>query len=514
MAGRDLRRVRRLGVVGTVALVFCGSAVAYVCHPDPPGTRALAVGGRVDGYALRGGRVSIDAWIKGCERRIVWRPLAASRTESGCTVGPPPSGPPRRSATDGHFRAILVSGSQQLDQPDRLAVYDARNGRGLHEWPLPAPTSSVQVARGVAVLSTSNGVYVLRLRDGRFAMVGVKLPGDRPEIARSGLVFQDDQFKRRSSSRSLLKFMPFGTVRHALRPLGPLRVPFRIGDFSLDGRSVIFVKKDPTGECDRIGLWLVPWHYSTNLMDEPPICPERHAPGGVTALALGGQYLEVVTTYGNVQTLVSSTFVRCIEKVVTRTRLSVARISALAAEGDTLAYAVSAKSGAARLSLLHGQTVAGSSAVPSALRVSVDSDRLAVLRAGGQIDILWDGRVVRTIAAPGARALALRHDDLVVLRRRKLDVYAVADGRLLHRWPVPPATASAVDVHYGFALLAAGKRVVAVRLATGARRVLLVAPTRVRAQLDDIGAVYVYNSGGGGVLGFISFAAIERAFAS
>jgi hypothetical protein len=514
MAGRDLRGVRRLGVVGTVALVFCGSAVAYVCHPDPPGTRTLAVAGRVDGYALSGNRVSIDAWIKGCERQIVWRPLAASRKESGCTVGPPPASPPRRSATDGHFRAILVSGSQLLDQPDRLDVYEAHTGRGLHEWPLPAPTSSVQVARGVAVLSTSNGVYVLRLRDGRFAMVGVKRPGDRPEIARSGLVFQDDQFKRRSDSRSLLKFMPFATVRHALRPLGPLRVPFRIGDFSLDGRSVIFVKKDPTGKCDRIGLWLVPWHYSTNLMDEPPICPERHAPGGVTALALGGQYLEVVTTYGNVQTLVSSTFVRCIEKVVTRTRLSAARISALAAEGDTLAYAVSTKSGAARLTRLHGQTIAGSSAVPSALRVSVDSDRLAVLRAGGRIDILWDEQVVRTIAAPGARAVALRHDELVVLTRRKLDIYALSDGRLLHSWAVAPATAPAVDVHYGFALLAVGKRVVAVRLATGERRVLVVAPARVRAQLDDIGAVYVYNSGGGGVLGFIPFAAVEHAFGS
>jgi hypothetical protein len=99
------------------------------------------------------------------------------------------------------------------------------------------------------------------------------------------------------------------------------------------------------------------------------------------------------------------------------------------------------------------------------------------------------------------------------LTRRKLDVYSVADGGLLHRWAVPPATAPAVDVHYGFALLTAGKRVIAVSLATGERRVLLVAPARVRAQLKDIGAVYVYNTGGGGVLGFIPFAAVEHAFA-
>jgi hypothetical protein len=514
VACRDLRGVRRLGVVGTVALVFCGSAVAYVCHPDPPGTRALAVAGRVDGYALSGGSVSVAAWIKGCERRIVWRPLAASSTQSGCTEAARPASEPRRSATDGHFRAVLVPGSRLLDQPDRLDVYDVRTGRGLHHWPLPAPASSVDLARGVAVLSTSNGVYLLRLRDGRFAMVGVKRPGDRPEIARSGLVFQDDQFKRRSNSRALLKFMPFATVRDALRPLGPLRVPFRIGDFSLDGRSVIFVKKDPTGECDRIGLWLVPWHYSTNLMDEPPICPEHHAPGGVTALALGGQYLEVVTTYGKVQTVVSSTFVQCIEKVVARMRLSAGSVSALAAEGDTLAYAVKAKSGAVRISRLHGQNVVGSANLTSATRLSVDSGRLAVLRPGGEIDILQDDEVVQTFAAPGARAVALRQDQLVVLTRRKLDVYSVENGWLLHRWAVPPATAPAVDVHYGFALLTAGKQVVAVRLSTGQRRVLLAAPARVRAQFGDIGAVYVYNSGSGGILGFIPFAAVERAFAS
>src|SRR5215475_12044893 len=122
MAGRDLHGVRRLGVVGTVALIFCGSAVAYVCHPDPPGTRALAVGGRVDGYALSRGRVSVAAWIKGCERRIVWHPLTASRTQSGCTDAAPPASEPRRSATDGYFRAVLVTGSRLLDQPDRLDV--------------------------------------------------------------------------------------------------------------------------------------------------------------------------------------------------------------------------------------------------------------------------------------------------------------------------------------------------------------------------------------------------------
>ena len=36
--------VRRLGVVGTVALVFTASGLAYVCHPDLPGRAASASG--------------------------------------------------------------------------------------------------------------------------------------------------------------------------------------------------------------------------------------------------------------------------------------------------------------------------------------------------------------------------------------------------------------------------------------------------------------------------------------
>ena len=508
------RTVRRLGVVGAFALVFAASGLAYVCHPDLPGTRSLGVGGRVDAYALSGGRVTIHAWVRGCERTIVWRPLAASSSAGGCTSRAPAT-LPRRAASDGRHRVVLVAGSRDPDLPDRLAVYDAQTGAGLHEWPLPATASSVDVARGLAVLSTSNGVYVLRLSDGRFALVGVKRAGDRPQIGSAGVVFDDDLYKQRSSRRSLLKFLPFATVTHALRPFGPLRVPATIGDFSLDGRSVIFVKKDPTGECDRIGVWTIPWHYSTDLMDEPPICPERHGPGGIDALALGGQYVEVLTTYGNVQTLVSSTFVRCIEKVVTRTRLGTGTIPAVAGDGSTLAYAVRAGSGPARIGRLLGQRPAGSVAVPSAVRLSVDRGRLAVLRADGRIDVLQGDQVLRTFAPTGARALALRGNQLtVVTRAGTLDTYALWDGRLLHRWRLPAGTAPAVDVHYGAAVVSAGRQLLAIGLSTGRERVLLRAPAPVRAHLDDIGVVYTYNVGRSGVLGFIPFAVVERALAA
>jgi hypothetical protein len=131
-------------------------------------------------------------------------------------------------------------------------------------------------------------------------------------------------------------------------------------------------------------------------MDEPPICPEKHAPGGVSALALGGQYIEVLTTYGRTQTLVSSTIVNCIEKVVTRTRLNNGSIGSLVADSGTLVYAVRSKSGPVRVGRLAGQQPSGSATMPSAVRLSVDRSRVAVLHADGSVDVRVGERLLRT----------------------------------------------------------------------------------------------------------------------
>ena len=498
------RPALRLGVVGGVALALAGSALAYVCHPDLRGTLRLAVQGRVDGYSMHGSRVTIDVWANGCERQVVWSPLDSKSTRGGCTAGAP-AVDARRTARNGRFRVVLQDGSAAADRPDRLAVFDARTGAALHAWPLPARADTVDLARGVAVLSTSNGVYAVRLRDGQNALVGVKRRGDYPQIESPGVVFQDDLYKR-AGGPSLLKFVPFATVSNALRPSGPLRVPTTIGDFAMDGRSVIFVKRDPTGQCDHIGLWSIPWHYSTDLMDEPPICPKEHAPGGITALAIGGQYVEVVTTYGKERTLISSTIVRCIEKVVTRSRLGSGAVRAVAADGPMMTYGTSA-----RIGFLSGQHVTGKAASPAApVQLSADNRSLAVLRADHRVDIRSDDRVLRTVPAAGVRAIALRADKLVMLRRRSLDVYDVSSGLRLHRWLVPAGVAPAVDVHFGVAVLSAGRDVLALTLETGRKAVLFRSPTPVRAHLDEAGVVYRYNSGRNGVLGFIPFAVVEQ----
>lgn len=515
-------RIGRLGVAGVIALAFAGSALAYVCHPDRPGTRSLAVHGRVDAYAMTGSRVAIDFWANGCERRISWNPVALTISTARCTTRGVGNGGSKTAARDGRLLAVLERGSAVTDRPDRLGVYDARTGARLHDWPLPARAETVDVARGIALLSTSHGVYALRLRDGQFALVGVKRRGDYPQIEAPGIVFQDDLYKgTEGAARATMKFVPFAAVSHDLRPAGPLRVPARIGSFSLDGRSVIFVRRDPTGRCDRIGLWTIPWHYTTELMDEPPICPERHARGGITALALGGQYFEVVTTYGNVQTLISSTIVECIERVVARTRLRAAgaggtAIRAVAGDGELNAYALGPQGtaeGAGRVGFLLGQqptAVADSSSAP--VQLSADHGRVAVLRADGRVDLLEAGRLLQAFEPAAARAVALRADTLAVLTRRNtLDVFSLRSGGLVHSWPVPAGTRPALDVHFGVAVFTAGGRLFALRLTTGRTAVLVSAPRAVAAQIDDVGVVYRYNLRRSGFLGFLPFAAVERA---
>jgi DUF1009 family protein len=149
------------------------------------------------------------------------------------------------------------------------------------------------------------------------------------------------------------------------------------------------------------------------------------------------------------------------------------------------------------------------------VRLSVDRGRVAVLRGDGRVDVLAGERTLRSFEPSGARAIALRGDQLVVLTRAgTLEDYALSSGTLLHRWAAPAGATAALDVHYGVAVVAAGRQLFAISLASGRQRVLLRAPQPVRAHLDDIGVVYAYNAGSSGVLGFIPFAAVEKALAA
>ena len=535
-------------VIGLLPLAFVGSALAYVCHPDRPGTRSLIVSGRIDAYSMRGSHVAIAFRARDCERVMRWDPLLLRESRSHCRKTPTGGaskptgpvaviqpgntvavyrgshlvrqyrladlGPPKRVVLLGRSFVVLTAGSAPADQPDRLTLYDARTGALRRNWPLPAPADTLDVARGMALLATPNGVYAVRLRDGMSAVVGVKYRGDNPQIEAPGVVYHDDLRKTHRASPGVLKFVPFSVVDKELRPAGPLHVPTTIGDFSLDGRTAIFVTRGSGGRCDRIGIWSIPWHFTITLMSEPPFCPRHGGSGGITSLALGGQFFEAVTTYGNTQTLITSTIVRCVERVIARTSIAAGRSSvrSIAADGPTMAYAFGPRVTAGRVGFVSGLTPQGATSSDSAPhQLSVFRDNVAVLRADGLVDLFAGRQLVNTYSPTGARAIALRARELVVLTRRQtIDVFSLADGSLVHSWRIPRGASRAIDVHFGVAVFTIGQRVFALRLSNGRTAALVKTPGAVAAQIDDVGVVYRYNLRGQGYLGFIPFATVER----
>jgi len=119
---------------------------------------------------------------------------------------------------------------------------------------------------------------------------------------------------------------------------------------------------------------------------------------------------------------------------------------------------------------------------------------------------------VNTYSPDGARAIALRAGELVVLTKRQtIDVFSRADGSLLHSWRIPRGLARTVDVHFGVAVFTIGRRAFALRLSNGRIAPLVKTPGAVAAQIDDVGVVYRYNVRGQGYLGFIPFPVVVMA---
>jgi hypothetical protein len=111
-------RLGRATAVVAVSLVAVGSALAgstYVCHPDPEGTRTLAVRGEVGRYDFRGKTVSLLAAGAGTRcRRVIWRTSGAAITSpaAGCKA-------PRRRRTVASSRPWTASiRAGGVDSPD------------------------------------------------------------------------------------------------------------------------------------------------------------------------------------------------------------------------------------------------------------------------------------------------------------------------------------------------------------------------------------------------------------
>jgi hypothetical protein len=147
--------------------------------------------------------------------------------------------------------------------------------------------------------------------------------------------------------------------------------------------------------------------------------------------------------------------------------------------------------------------------------VSVGSKRIATLRQDGTVDVRTrEGKLVTVVRSSGVRAiaLALRKGMLAVLTARdRLDLFAVASGRLVRSLPVPAGVRASVDLHFGVAVLTAGARVYGVDVASGRTALLAEAPATARAEIEDPGVVYQFNRDGHGYLRFIPFAAVRSA---
>jgi hypothetical protein len=295
-------------------------------------------------------------------------------------------------------------------------------------------------------------------------------------------------------------------------PPSPMSIA-EISAISMDGPRVAIAVRDPEGQCDRVFIWNLSWHYLVRLSSAFSLtCVPQHRPGGITGVVMAGGRAAWATTYGRETRVIAASTTACREWVVARS----ARGSALlAADGPILAYGIPATSGARRSAsvgvvpkLWRGDEIDLSTA--SVKGISVDGDRVAVLRDNGVVTFRTrGGRHTGTIRVGAARAVALRPGRLVVLTSHgTLDVYLTAVGTRVHSWRVPP-NATSLDLHYRTALLTVGRDVFAVNIKTGRVVRLMHAPARVSAQLEGPGAVVAFSTKGRGHLRFLPTSWIE-----
>jgi len=422
---------------------------------------------------------------------------------------------------------VVVGAQRNADQPDRVDVYDRRTGSLLRSWPLFNRPLSLDVDGDLAVFTTAgrDGFYGLRLTDGRIGLIGANQRVDTPQIDHTGVVYQDDMYKRDDGKgRVLMKFVPRATVEAAVARGGlPIRTAGVVRDFSMDAQRVAVAVADPRGICDRVLFWNVSWHYVSRLTSSTEAtCDPGHPAGGITHVALGGITAEWVTTYGNATTVLAANIIACREWVIARLRNGPAgdSLGGLAADGGLLAYAIGRHErelrGQAVLGTIvsggvRGRLIADAQVLPRA--VSADSKLIATRRDNGAVAVQTRaGRGVATIHTAGGRAIALRRNLLAVLTTGgRIDLFDIATARRIRSLPAPRGVRASIDLHYGVAVLTAGTRVYAVDVATGRTALLARAPANVRAQIEAPGVVYQFNAGGHGFLRFVPFAVVKAA---
>jgi outer membrane protein assembly factor BamB len=563
------KKPRAMVAVG-IATAFMATpaiaAVEFVCHPDPPGTHAISVVGRVEGFELRDGTAIIALRAKQgrCARLLRWRahqgaaeverlascasrPVVAvpgvgrsadagrvatvgvtgkitirRRDKTVATLSPSPASPNELIALRGD-RLTVITPSVSDDSPATLTLYSIHTMQTVLQWPVPYQPATLDVYRGTAVFSDARqgGVYALRLRDGRIGFVGANRRLDKPQIDQHGVAYEDGLYRRNSSNgRVLFKYVPSFAVSNEIRTAGhPVSLAGPMKTFAMDGHRVAAAYRDQQHRCDRIAFWNVPWNYLAPVSRAPrgddskateakeyPTCAGAGNPH-VAALAIGGIRASWILAAKS-RRLVTSTSAACVERVVP----AGGEVGAVAADGAVLAYGT--KDGRVRVIVgspvpRHERLIASAGGI---LSITVDQGRIATLRQDGDIEVrAATGELLSALHVVGARAIALRADLLFALNADDtLEVIDTETGTVRWTWPVPQGVRREIDVHYGVAVLTRGRQIFAMNTATGKTILLATAPRPAHAQIEAPGIAYGYTLNGHGVLRFISLAAIQH----
>jgi hypothetical protein len=489
--------MRRLAFVSAFAVcAFAAPAIAaYVCHPDPAGTKIARLQGRVAAYSLRGTTALIALRHGSSCTAYRWSTTKGTlaRAQRSCASIPAE----RPELPNG----VHISRSRLgLDRPERLVA-------GGHSWPLPVRVrrGTLQVVGDLAAYSAlgGHGLWITRISTGRTAFVAPVQRHDHPLLTRRGVVYVDNVYKNAPADRPVVKFVPTRAlvgettqVGHTLHTDGSIRA------FSLSGARIAIAVAGH--DCDRVFFWAVPWRsYEQVSQNAGVTCAALGASGRISQIVLGGARAQWVTRQDGTRVIVAADAIGCREWVIGRTDT----VPTIAADGATLAYAVPHS-----LSILRGnyrtEQVAASWLIPMA--IAADGPRTAVLTERRILIANRKGTELASIAARSARAIAMRGETVVATTRYgTLEVFL--RGRRTHSWPLPSGARRAVDLHYGIATVTAGRSVYAINVLTGQTALVATTPARPTAQIGPIGVAVGYSVGSRGTIRIVPFADVEAA---
>jgi hypothetical protein len=515
-----MRRTSARLAIAVAALTLTAPAIAYVCHPDPGGTRSVSLKGHVVAYRLHGSTLTVALRSTADCRVFVWQAGADRLTPSAASCGSVANARRPYYSPSAHVRVAYAG---RADRPDRLRVFDAAE-RVQHTWALPVRVrpGTLQVSGHLAAYAArgGNGLWVTGLRSGKTTFVAPVRAGDRPLLNAAGIAYQDNVYKHAPAGKTLMKFLPARGLQHELARVNrPLHTGGRIRSFSVDATRVALAVAGDKG-CDRIVFWNIPWRSVEQVSQKAgATCASVGSSGRISDVALAGGRAAWTTVVRSRPMLVAADGIGCQEWVIRRLSGLGRHISLAGIAGDhrTLAFALVNRAGASPVTAVGRVTggYRGRNLVRlrrSVQAVSADGWRIATLGANGSVDVsTYSGFRLRTLATSRATSLALRRNLLAVTTSNgRLDVYGIPTGRRLHSWLLP-AGASHVDLHYGIAVVTAGRSVYAVDVATGRTARLALAPAKVRAQIESIGVVYAYSVGRRGTAKVIPMTRVEHA---